>query len=154
VDDGLPFFGMPLAVGHGLLGILLVLRHIRARAVFAHAKAAVPAVRAVFVERWAKIILGSPAGIPAGINVPAEQVGNFIHLWILVHARRGNRRARGIFAVGDDFQILQLAVRIGHVAVADFVEQAPDKNGGVVDVLPDEIEQLVARRFFEFRRAN
>ena len=41
----------------GLFGILLVLGDVRARAVFAHAKSAVPAVLAVLVQRLAKVVL-------------------------------------------------------------------------------------------------
>ena len=50
-----------------------------------------------------------------------------------------------VFAVGDAFQILQLAVRVGASLAPNFVEQAPGENRRVVDVLPDQVEQLVAR---------
>ena len=43
-------------------------------------------------------------------------------------------------------------MRVGF-ARPKFVEQAPDENGRMVDVLPDEVEQLVARRLLELWRA-
>ena len=141
---------MPLAGGHGLLRIRLVLRDVRARAVFAHAKPAVTAVIAVLVQQGTEGILGTPAGIPARINVPAKQVGNLVHLRHPVRAGRANGRPRRVFAVGGVVQIHQFPVRIRRFTQADFVEQAPAENGRVVDVLPDEIQQLVARGLGEF----
>ena len=114
VDFRLPFFGMPLAGRFRLLRILLVLRHVGARAVFAHAKAAVPAGPGGACPVTRRNPPSRPSRIPAGIDVPAEQVGDFVHL-------RASRRCRwrqwsgasGLRRAATMFQILQLAVRVG-----------------------------------------
>ena len=54
---------------------------------------------------------------------------------------------RRVFAVGHRFSRSCNSRWGSSLPVADFVEQAPDKNGGMIDVLPDEIQQLVARGF-------
>ena len=110
MDFRLPFFGMPLAGGLWLFRIFLVLRGVRARAVFAHAKTAVCGCRSPRVQVAAVIFLC--AAIPAGINVPAEQIGNFVHLRTIIVSGRRDGRARRVFAVRDVVQILQFAVGV------------------------------------------
>lgn len=119
VNQRLPFFRMPLTGVLGLFRILLVLCRVCARAVFAHAKSTSSAGATMLVEPLTEFIFRS--GVPAGINVPAQPIGDLVHLWKLVRARRGNRWPRRVFAVGDNFQILQFAVRVG-AAGADFIE--------------------------------
>ena len=133
----LPFLGMPLAGGFGLLRIFLVLGHVRPRAVFADAEAAVAAGRTGSRPATCQSHLCSPNRGTSRDRCSSRADRGFCSFAASFGAGRGNRRARGVFAVGDNVQILQLAVRVG-VARAQFVEEAPDKNRGMIDVLPDE----------------
>ena len=149
VNFRLPFFGMPRAAWFGLLRVLLVLRG------FAPAPYSLtqnPPCRLVFaavVELAAVILLG--AAIPAGINVPAEQVGI-----LFICGRASVMVASIVGRVGSSpcaTAARSCSSRCGSsLRRTDFVAQAPDKNRGVIDVLPDEIQQLVARGVFKFRR--
>ncbi len=153
VELRLPFFRMPLAIRLGLFGILFMLPDIGTRTIFADGKNRQSGSCGRYLSSNApKFSFGPPSRIPAGINVPAKQVGDFVHLGKLISARGTDRRARRILAVGKIVQILQFSVRIGDVPVEpDFIEQAPCKNGGMIDILPDQVQQLVPRRFLKLQ---
>ena len=99
VDFVLPFFGVPLAAGFGVGGIVFVLVGVGAGAVLAEAVAAVAAGGAVEVEGFAPIF--GFTFVPAGVFVPAEEVGDFIHFGVVALAGGGDGGAGGVF-YGED----------------------------------------------------
>ncbi len=101
--DGLIFFRVPRTAGFGRAGIF-VLRYVCARAVFADADAAKPAVIAVAIQNAP--VVAKLSSIPTGVNVPTQQVGNFIQGKPFSAAGRSNHRTRGILTVGGVAQIL------------------------------------------------
>src|SRR5580704_15139330 len=130
----LVFLGMPLAPGFGRNGILFMLRNISASPVFADTKTAIATAAFAGIKHLSVIVLGTV--IPAGIDVPAELVGDLVHFGSGVRHRRPDGRASGVFARGNGFDVLQLAMRV-IAASADLVVEAPREDGRMVDVLAD-----------------
>ena len=112
-----------------------MLGDVRARAIFAETHATVPAARLIFIpQRVVQQILERL--VPTRITIPAEQIGNLVHLRPGAVARRANRQPRWILAMREHIQVFDFAMRI-RAAGPHFIEQTPRKNARVIEVLPD-----------------
>src|SRR5690242_10151393 len=80
MNNCLPSFRMPLAIGFGLMRRVLMLAGVCTSTIFAHAKTAVPAVVTMRVQPGAKFGQRIFAAIPSRIGIPAQQIGNLVHL--------------------------------------------------------------------------
>ena len=127
MGEGLIFFGMPLASGFGLTGMIFVLRHVGPRAVFADGNAAEPAVMTVAVQNAP--VVAQFSTIPAGVNIPTEQIGDLIQGGPFSAARGGNHRAGWILAMGGITQVLQFPEGAG-IARNHFIEMLQVKIAG------------------------
>lgn len=137
---GLPGLGVELAGGVGLADLLFVVVDGGAGAVFADGDAELGVLLVGLVEEVAEVL--GHAAVPAVVAVPGDEIGDEGEAGVVAEVAGADGGAGGVFGLGEGVEFLEEGDGVG--GHAEFVEEAPDDDGGVVLVLADHLDELLA----------